>query len=113
MNHSHGCGQEVSAAQDCLSVLTAWQWASSRSSGHREQDGSHIVFYDLGSEITIPHFHDVPLVAQAGSPQGEWGPHRCRSTKRQVGIIWACFLLCQMWLLALPGSPLRVAGSPE
>ena len=40
------------------------------------------------------------------------GLHRGGRTCRQVGIIWASSLLCQMWICVLTGNLLRVARSP-
>ena len=85
MSHSQGCGQEPQPHRAA--------WVSSQHGGQpppeqvvpREQDESHIVFYDGASEITLHHPHGVLLTASlallkvyrvctgVGGPVGRWG----------------------------------------
>lgn len=56
--------------QGCSSARVTWQLASLRVCDSltlreaREHDGSHNVFYDLASEVTRCHFHNILLVTQ-------------------------------------------------
>lgn len=54
--------------QGHLSVLTAWQLASSRATDAREQGGSYEVFYDEALEVTLHHLHNMLFVIQVHLP---------------------------------------------
>lgn len=73
--------------QGCLSILTTWRPASSRTSDPREQDGSCSGFYDPVSEVTHHHVHHLPLFTQASS-ESVWEDSTQRCEQQKPRNIW-------------------------
>ena len=100
MSHSHGCGQEPQPHRAA--------WVSSQHGGQpppeqvvpRKQDGSHIVFYDGASEITLHHPHGVLLTASLALLKvcrvctGAGGPVGRRGSSGQVSFSARCGFEC-------------------
>lgn len=55
----------LASPQGCSGVLTMWQLAYPRDGDPRDHGGSGNVFDDPAWEITLSHFHSIPLATQS------------------------------------------------
>lgn len=65
-----------------LRVLMMFSWILPEKWSKREWSGSHNVFYDIASEVTLCHVYDILMVTQVSPSICGRGPHKSVNTRR-------------------------------